>query len=135
MQKTITLLIWLLFASSIILAVAPTDLPDTNFPAAQDQNDNKKRRRGGGSDDSNGNNNSSSNSSNSNDSGSAVSRSDARRAALNAVPGTFIREEFERKDGIVIYEFYIRKQSGETYEVYIDADTGRVSKVERRDRN
>ncbi|HBE82038.1 MAG TPA: hypothetical protein DDW24_04560 [Blastocatellia bacterium] len=135
MKKTVTLLVSLLFTSSIILASAPTDRPDFNSAAAQHQNDNKKRRRGRSSDDSNANNNSNSNSSNANDSGSTLSRSDARRAALNAVPGTVVKEEYERKDGIAVYEFYIRKQSGETYEVYVDAGSGRVSKVERRDRN
>lgn len=136
-MKNIFYVAFISIALPVFLFAAGTDA--SHGPAIDraehSQNDNK--RRGRGRDDSNrhnGNrnsNNSNSNSSNSNRrSGSPISPAKARAIALQAVPGTVMKDEFKEKNGRSIYEFYIRKDSGETFELYVDAETGDIIKRE-----
>lgn len=128
LRLTVLLSVLLSAASILILAGDRS----AAAPGGQTSNDNKNKNRGRGSDDSNTSNQNSNSNSNSNNgsSGSSVSRDDARKAALAAVPGEIVSEEFESKRGRQIYEFSIRK-SGDMYEVYVDASSGKVIKVER----
>lgn len=64
-----------------------------------------------------------------------ISLDEARRAALDAVSGTVIKEEYESKRGRQVYEFYIRKSDGSIYEVYVDAGSGKVVKIESKNRS
>lgn len=128
-MKKIAALFLLTLASATVFAAADvSSAASVGTVYASDQDN--RRRRGRGNDDSNSNNNSNSNS-NSNRSGSTPSAENARRAALEAVPGEIVKEEFEREHGRSIWEFYIRKSDGSTFEVYVDADTGKVVKIER----
>lgn len=118
-------------ALPVFLIAAPgTQVPDTSSAVTADVplNDNQNRRRGRGRDDSD---RSRHNSNRSESSSSA----EARAAALRAVPGTIVKEEFERRNGRPIFEFYIRKNNGDTFEVYVDAETGDIIKTEWRSRN
>lgn len=64
-----------------------------------------------------------------------ITAEEARKAALEAVPGTIIKEELENKRGRAVYEFYIRKADGSVYEVYVDGNSGKVTKVESKIRS
>jgi uncharacterized membrane protein YkoI len=46
------------------------------------------------------------------------------------VPGEVIGVEFEREDGIWVYEFKVIDASGRLLEVYVDARTGEVLSME-----
>lgn len=82
----------------------------------------------------NSNNNSNRNgNSNVNSASSGISIDEARRIALEKVPGTVVKEEFENKKGRSVYEFYIRTSDGEVFEVKIDASNGNVLEVEGKD--
>lgn len=48
----------------------------------------------------------------------------------NDLPGRIIATEFEREDGIYVYEFKVVDSAGRVREVYVDAATARVLKVE-----
>jgi uncharacterized membrane protein YkoI len=102
----------------------------------QTSHDDRGRRRGRGRDDSSqcGYDRNSSNSS-SNRSVSEISLSETRRLALDPVSGTAFNEKFEVKRGRSTYDSYIRKQSGEPYEVHVDAESGKVTKMERRSKS
>jgi uncharacterized membrane protein YkoI len=46
------------------------------------------------------------------------------------LPGRIIATEFEREDGIYVYEFKVVDPAGRVREVYVDAATGTLLKVE-----
>jgi len=49
------------------------------------------------------------------------------------LPGRIIGTEFEREDGVYVYEFYVIDGRGRVREVYVDAATARILKVEDED--
>jgi len=49
------------------------------------------------------------------------------------LPGRIIATEFEREDGVYVYEFYVIDGRGRVREVYVDAATARILKVEDED--
>lgn len=60
-----------------------------------------------------------------------ISLDDARRIALEHVPGTVIEIERDDDDGVPEWEVEVRGEDGFEYEVTIDARNGRVIKIER----
>jgi Zn-dependent protease with chaperone function len=59
---------------------------------------------------------------------SAISISHARETAIRYLPGEVVGEEIRRKDGTLLYSFYIRTKTGIS-EVYIKASSGEVASV------
>jgi uncharacterized membrane protein YkoI len=59
-----------------------------------------------------------------------ISMEEARRTALEKVPGTVIESELEKENGRLVYEFEIRDKDNKTYDVQVDAKTGEVVSVE-----
>ena len=127
MKKIAALFLFTLLASATIVA-GDAWIVDRAVISGHDQDNRGHRSRGRGRDDANSNSNSNSNSNRS----GGIASADARRAALDAVPGEIIKEEYEHEDGRAVYEFYIRKADGGAYEVYVDARTAKVVKIERR---
>ncbi|MDM7923628.1 MAG: PepSY domain-containing protein [Pyrinomonadaceae bacterium] len=121
MKKIAALFLFTLLASGTLVAADTWVIGKTNI---NDHDQDNRGRRGRGRDDWNSN-------SNSNRSG-GIASADARRAALDAVPGEIIKEEYENESGRAVYEFYIRKGDGRVYEVYVDAGTAKVVKIERK---
>ena len=50
----------------------------------------------------------------------------------SVIPGEIIDVEFEKEDGIWVYEIYVVDKSGSLLEVLIDARTGSVLGIEGR---
>jgi hypothetical protein len=46
------------------------------------------------------------------------------------LPGRIIATDFEREDGIYVYEFKVVDSGGRVREVYVDAATARILKIE-----
>ncbi|MDH3664023.1 MAG: PepSY domain-containing protein [Alphaproteobacteria bacterium] len=48
------------------------------------------------------------------------------------IPGEIIDVEFEKEDGIWVYEIYVVDKNGNLLEVFVDASTGSILKIEGR---
>ncbi|HMS08236.1 MAG TPA: PepSY domain-containing protein [Pyrinomonadaceae bacterium] len=122
MKKLAALFLFVLVLSTALVAAEGAAIGGATVD--REGQDNRGRRgRGRGRDDSN---------SNSDRNRGDIAPPEARKAALEAIPGEIIKEEFERENGRQIYEFYIRRPDGIVFEVYVDAATLKVVKVERR---
>lgn len=55
---------------------------------------------------------------------------DIREQVLEQFPGRILETEFENKDGMTVYEFYILQADGNVREVKVDARSGRILTVE-----
>lgn len=55
---------------------------------------------------------------------------DIREQVLEQFPGRILETEFENKDGLAIYEFYILQGDGNVREVKVDARSGRILTAE-----
>lgn len=53
-------------------------------------------------------------------------------SVTSIIPGEIVDIEFEKKDGVWVYEFYVVDNNGNLLEVLIDASTGSVLKIEGR---
>lgn len=63
----------------------------------------------------------------------AVSEPDARKTALDSIPGSQVTEtDLEHEDGRLAWEFHLSTADAR-YEVYVDAADGRIFKTERDD--
>lgn len=61
----------------------------------------------------------------------AITVEEAKRIALEQVPGVVYAVELDSDDGIAYWEIEIRANDGALYDVEIDADSGRVIEVDR----
>ncbi len=64
------------------------------------------------------------------DARSKLSKKEARKIALEKVPGEVVEFEIEKEDGTLVYEFKIRKEDGTLKEIELDAYSGAVLEVE-----
>lgn len=133
MKTVFNLLVLTVFVAASITAFADVNRTANRKTPDDHSNDNNNKKRRGRSDDSNSSNSNSNSNRSSSPTSGGLNIEQARNIALQAVPGEIVKEEFENKRGRSIYEFYIRKGSGEIYEVYVDADSAKVTKVERED--
>ncbi|MEZ5424966.1 MAG: PepSY domain-containing protein [Pyrinomonadaceae bacterium] len=59
-----------------------------------------------------------------------ISKEEARRIAVERVPGEVLESELEKEKGRLVYEFEIRTENGVIFEVQVDAKTGEIVAVE-----
>lgn len=48
----------------------------------------------------------------------------------STIPGEIVDVEFEKEDGVWVYEFYLIDRDGTLLEVFVDAKTGDIMKIE-----
>ena len=63
----------------------------------------------------------------------AISDDQAKKIALQKVPGTVLDLERDDEDGVAVIEVEVRAQDGSIHEVTIDATSGAVLEVEEED--
>ena len=59
-----------------------------------------------------------------------ISKKEAKRIALERVPGRVIESEIDKEKGRLVWEFEIKTRENKVFEVLVDAKTGEIVEVE-----
>ena len=62
-----------------------------------------------------------------------ISAEQARKTALERIPGTIVEEELEKENGRIVYSIEIRDKDKKVFDVEVDAITGEIVNVEEED--
>jgi len=62
-----------------------------------------------------------------------ISAEQARKTALERIPGTIVEEEVEKENGRIVYSIEIRDKDKKVFDVEVDAENGAIVNVEEED--